>query len=98
VSKLLLTIDVGERTMAMAQWIVHQLLQVLSPDCVPLFMTDGFKEYATALLAHFGQWVLPSRRQAIGPVPRLRWMPLPQRLYVQVLLAARLLTPTIAPT
>jgi hypothetical protein len=72
VSKLLLTIDVGERTVAMAQWIVHQLVQVLAPDCVPLFMTDGFKEYATALLTHFGQWVQPSRRQAMGPAPRHR--------------------------
>jgi IS1 family transposase len=89
VSKLLLTIDVGERTVAMAQWIVHQLVQVLAPDCVPLFMTDGFKEYATALLAHFGQWVQPSRRRAIGPAPRPRWMPLPQLLYAQVVKSYR---------
>jgi IS1 family transposase len=89
VSKLLLTIDVGERTVAMAQGIVHQLVQVLAPDCVPLFMTDGFKEYATALLAHFGQWVQPSRRQAIGPAPRPRWMPLPQLLYAQVVKSYR---------
>jgi len=89
VSKLLLTIDVGERTVAMAQWIVHQLVQVLAPDCVPLFMTDGFKEYATALLTHFGQWVQPSRRQAMGPAPRPRWMPLPQLLYAQVVKSYR---------
>jgi hypothetical protein len=98
VSMLLLTIDVAERTMVMAQWIVHQLVQVLAPDCVPLFMTDDFKEYATLLLAHFGQWVQLSRRQAIGPAPRPRWMPLPQLLYAQVLLAASLLPPTVAPT
>jgi IS1 family transposase len=89
VSKLLLTIDVGERTVAMAQWIVHQLVQVLAPDGVPLFMTDGFKEYATALLTHFGQWVQPSRRQAMGPAPRPRWMPLPQLLYAQVVKSYR---------
>jgi IS1 family transposase len=89
VSKLLLTIDVGERTVAMAQWLVHQLVQVLAPDCVPLFMTDGFKEYATALLTHFGQWVQPSRRQAMGPAPRPRWMPLPQLLYAQVVKSYR---------
>jgi IS1 family transposase len=89
VSKLLLTIDVGERTVAMAQWIVHQLVQVLAPDCVPLFMTDGFKEYATALLTHFGQWVQPSRRQTMGPAPRPRWMPLPQLLYAQVVKSYR---------
>jgi hypothetical protein len=89
VSKLLLTIDVGERTVAMAPWIVHQLVQVLAPDCVPLFMPDGFKEYATALLTHFGQWVQPSRRQAMGPAPRPRWMPLPQLLYAQVVKSYR---------
>jgi len=25
---------------------------VLAPGCVPLFLTDGFKEYATALLTN----------------------------------------------
>ncbi len=53
-SKLLLVIDVGTRTLAMAQCVVHQLVQRLAPDCVPLFLTDGFKEYATALLTHCG--------------------------------------------
>jgi transposase-like protein len=54
VTKLLLTIDVGERTLAMAQGVVHQVAQVLVPGCVPLFLTDGLKDYATALLTHFG--------------------------------------------
>jgi hypothetical protein len=31
VSKLILTVDVGERTLAMAQRLVHQLTQVLAP-------------------------------------------------------------------
>jgi len=61
-SKLLLVIDVGTRTMAMAQRVVHQLVQRLAPDCVPLFLTDGFKDYAMALLAHFGHWMQPERR------------------------------------
>src|SRR5262249_36219431 len=43
VSKLLLTIDSGDRTLAMAQRVVHQVVQVLAPGCVPLFLTDGFK-------------------------------------------------------
>jgi IS1 family transposase len=84
VSKLLLTLDVGERTLAMAQGIVHQVAQVLAPGCMPLFLTDGFKEYTTALLTHYGQWVEPPRRQAHGPAPKPRWMPLPQLLYAQV--------------
>jgi hypothetical protein len=68
----------------MAQGVVHQVAQVLAPDCVPLFLTDGFKEYAMALLTHYGHWVQPPRRQATGPVPKPRWMPLPQLLYAQV--------------
>jgi hypothetical protein len=82
--KLLLTIDVGDRTLAMAQRVVHQVVQVLAPGCVPLFLTDGFKEYMTALLAHYGHWVQPSRRRAQGPAPKPRWMPLPHLLYAQV--------------
>src|SRR3989441_8002022 len=49
-SKLLVVVDVGSRTLAMAQRVVHQVTQVLAPGCVPLFLTDGLKDYATALL------------------------------------------------
>ena len=80
-SKLLLAIDVGKRTLAMAQRVVHQVVQVLAPDCAPLFLTDGFREYLTALLTHYGQWVQPPRRRAHGPAPKPRWMPRPQLLY-----------------
>jgi IS1 family transposase/transposase-like protein len=89
VTKLLLALDVGDRTLAMAQRFVHQVVQVLAPGCVPLFLTDGFKEYTTALLTHYGQWVQPARRQATGPVPKPRWMPLPQLLYAQVVKTVR---------
>jgi IS1 family transposase len=89
VSKLLLTIDVGDRTRAMAQSVVHQVVQVLAPGCVPLFLTDGFKEYITALLAHFGQWRQPERRQPRGPMPKPRWMPLPELRYAQVIKVTR---------
>src|SRR5215467_12128776 len=66
-SKLLLAIDVGECTLTLAQRLVHQVAQVLAPDCAPLFLTDGFREYMTALLTHYGQWVQPLRRQATAP-------------------------------
>jgi IS1 family transposase len=88
-SKLVLAIDVGERTLALAQRVVHQVVQVLAPDCAPLFLTDGFKEYLTALLTHYGQWVQPPRRQAHGPTPKPRWMPRPQLLYAQVIKTVR---------
>jgi transposase-like protein/IS1 family transposase len=88
-SKLLLVIDVGTRTLAMAQRVLHQLVQVLAPDCVPLFLTDGFKEYKTAILAHVGQWMQPERRRDTGPMPKPRWMPLPELLYAQVVKSYR---------
>src|SRR5713101_2747428 len=44
VTKLLLAIDVGNRTLAMAHRVVHQVVQVLAPDCAPLFLTDGFTD------------------------------------------------------
>jgi IS1 family transposase len=88
-SKLLLTIDVGDRTLAMAQRVVHQVVQVLAPSCVPLFLTDGFQEYATALLTHYGQWVQPPRRHDKGSHPKPRWMPLPQLLSAQVVKTVR---------
>jgi hypothetical protein len=53
-SKLLVVIDVGTRTLEMAQHVVHQVVQVLAPDCMPLFVTDGFREYMTALLSAGG--------------------------------------------
>ncbi len=88
-SKLLLLIDVGERTLAMAQCVVHQVIQGLAPDCAPLFLTDGLKEYTAALLTHYGQWVQPPRQRAHGPTPQPRWMPLPQLLYAQVVKLVR---------
>ncbi len=88
-SKWLLTLDVGERTVVMAHHVVHQVTQVLAPDCAPLCLTDGFKESMTAVLTHFGDWVQPERRQPTGPRPKPRWMPLPQLLYAQVIKAMR---------
>ena len=87
-SKLLLAIDVGDRTLAMAQRLVHHVTQVLAPNCAPLFLTDGFREYMTALLTHYGQWVHPHRRGK-GPAPKPRWRPRPGLLYAQVIKTVR---------
>jgi len=87
--KLLLAIDVGDRTRAIAQRLVHHVAQVLAPDCAPLLLTDGFREYMTALLTHYGHWVYPQRRQGQGPAPKPRWMPLPGLLYAQVIKTVR---------
>src|SRR5215831_13824400 len=88
-SKLLVVVEVGSRTLAMAQRVVHQVTEVLASGCVPLFLTDGLKDYATALLTHFGQWMQPARRQERGPMPKPRWIPLPELLYAQVVKSYR---------
>jgi hypothetical protein len=80
--------DIGPRTQAMAQRLVHQVTQVLAPECAPLFLTDGFREYLTALVTHYGQRIQLERRQGKGPKPKPRWMPLPQLLYAQVVFGA----------
>jgi transposase-like protein len=84
VCKLILAVDVGDRTLAMAQRLVHHVTQVLAPECAPLFLTDGFSEYLKALVTHYGEWIQPERRQAKGPMPKPRWMPQPGLLYAQV--------------
>jgi hypothetical protein len=89
VPQLVRTIDVGERPRAMAQSVVHQLVQVLAPDCGPLFLTDGYKDYGAAIRTHFGYGLQPPRRQGQGPAPKPRWMPLPQLRYAQVVKTVR---------
>ena len=88
-SKLLLSVQVGERTLAMAQAMLHQIAQLLAPGCVPLFVSDGNPNYLPAIVAHFGRWVQPPRRQARGSGPKPRWMPLPALLYAQVVKTMR---------
>src|SRR5215510_9072346 len=88
-SKLLLSVQVGERTLAMAQAMLHQLTQLLAPGCVPLFLSDGYAHYLTAIVTHCGCWVQPPRRQVRGSAPNPRWMPLPTLLYAQVVKTMR---------
>src|SRR5215475_10549237 len=83
-SKLLLVTEVGPRTLEMAQRVVHQVVSLLAPGCVPAWLSDGFKGYLPAIVGHFGFWVHPERRQGKGPWPKPRWMPLPGLLYAQV--------------
>jgi IS1 family transposase len=85
VSKLLLAIEVGPRTVEMAQRVVHQVAQRLASTCVPLWLSDGFKGYLPAILGHFGAWHQPKRQRAQGPAPKPRWLPLPGLLYAQVI-------------
>ena len=88
-SKLLLSVQVGERTLAMAQAVLHHILQLLAPGCVPLFLSDGYPHYLAAILTHFGRWVQPPQCQTRGPAPKPRWMPLPELRYAQVVKTVR---------
>jgi hypothetical protein len=36
--------------------VVHTLVGMMRPGCLPIFTTDGLKLYFYALTAHFGQW------------------------------------------
>jgi hypothetical protein len=84
VCTLILAVDVGDRTLAIAQRLVHQVTRVLAPHCAPLLLTDGFRASLPALVTHDGRWLQPERRQAKGPQPKPRWMPVPGLLYAQV--------------
>ena len=84
VSKLLLAVVVGDRSLATAQLLVHATIQALAPGVVPLFLTDQLAHYATALLTHFGHWVATPRRFRRGAPPKPRWMPIPTLRYAQV--------------
>lgn len=59
------------------------MAQLFAPDCRPLLLPDGHKDYVMAILAPCGHWVQPERRQVTGPAPKPRGMPQPQRLYAQ---------------
>ena len=87
--KVLLVIDVGTRTLAMAQRVGPQGVQRGAPGGVPLCLTDGLKDYGTACWAPCGQWVHPARRRDKGPLPKPRWGPRPELLYAQVVKSSR---------
>ena len=69
VTKLRGAIDIGKRTLALAQRCVPHGAQGLAPEGAPLFVTDGFGEYATAVLTHSGPGGsrLGVRPQGLGP-------------------------------
>ena len=56
-SKLFLAVTVGDRSLNMAQHLVHAVVNVLAPGVIPLFLTDQLASYTKAVLSHFGCWV-----------------------------------------
>ena len=84
VSKLWLATVVGDRSQEYAQLLIHAIRQLLAPGCVPVFLSDQWSAYASALLTHFGHWVAVPRRYQRGRSPKPRWQPLPGLQYAQL--------------
>lgn len=84
VSKLWLAYVIGDRSQENAQLLIHAIVLLLAPGCFPLFISDQWSAYGAALLTHFGHWVQLPRRGSRGPLPKPRWLPLPQLHYAQV--------------
>ena len=84
ISKLMLACVVGGRSVETAQLLIHLIVSLLAPGCMPLFLSDQWAPYATALLTHFGHWVPTARRYPRGRRPKPRWQPLPGLQYAQV--------------
>ena len=79
-TKLLPVLQLGPRTQNMAYSVIHSLRQLLAPGYLPLFTSDGLNLYFYALTAHFGQWLLVSRRGR----KVLRWQVAAGLIYGQV--------------
>lgn len=56
-TKMIAAAQLGPRTQATAHALMHALVQVLTPGCMPLFTSDGLNLYFYTLTAHFGTWV-----------------------------------------
>ena len=56
-TKLIAAARLGPRTQATAHALIHAVVQVLAPGCIPLFTSDGLNLYFYSLTAHFGTWV-----------------------------------------
>ncbi len=81
-SKLWLAVEVGDRSLEMAQRLVHGVVSVLAPGIVPMFLTDQLASYGKAILGHFGCWVERVSEKS-GRTLR-RWMPVERLQYAQV--------------
>jgi IS1 family transposase len=77
-TKIIPVLKVGPRTQPIAHAVVHALVKVLAPDCLPVFTSDGLKLYFYALTAHFGSWVESAGKQTH------HWQVRAQLLYGQV--------------
>jgi hypothetical protein len=69
-SKLLVAMDVGARTLEMAQRMVHQVARRVAPTCVPLCLSEGFTGYLPPpswVIVASGGSLSVAKRKARGP-------------------------------
>lgn len=81
-TKLMPVLYFGDRTQLSAHTIVHQLVQTLAPEVVPIFTSDGLTLYYFALTAHFGSWL--SQELKTGKFKAV-WQVSAQLLYGQII-------------
>jgi hypothetical protein len=81
-TKLIPVLQVGGRNQEMAFSVVHELKRRLAVGCVPVFSTDGLKQYYYALTAHFGKWEWVGGKKAV-------WILLSDFVYSQEIVFAK---------
>jgi hypothetical protein len=81
-SLFLLWVDVGPRTQEMAAGMIAQV--VARVRSLPMFFTDGWKAYASALLEVLGVIYRPRRRGKVGRKPKPRLVAPKRLFYAQV--------------
>ena len=59
---ILPVLQLGPRTQNAAHLLIHSLRQILAPDCLLIFTSDGLNLYFYALTAYFGHWLAVRRR------------------------------------
>ncbi|VVB64430.1 Uncharacterised protein [uncultured archaeon] len=74
---------VGERNQVMAREIVAKTAKRLAS--IPLFVTDGFRFYAGALLEQYGQWIEYPPTGKRGRPRKGRLVPNEELKYAQVI-------------
>jgi IS1 family transposase len=82
-SRMVLSHAVGERNQMMAREIVTKTAKRLAS--IPLFVTDGLRFYASALLDQYGQWVAYPPTGKRGRPRKDRLVPKEELRYAQVI-------------
>jgi IS1 family transposase len=78
-TKIIAVLKIGERNLLTSYSVAHELKSRLLPGCVPVFSTDGLKNYFYVLTPHFGEWhTEPGEKKP-------QWLLHPDFLYAQVI-------------